>query len=91
MLTLLILAAADPGGSLLDVFLQQGVLGAVAAAGGSFAWGTVKRERAAADAANARLQTQQEWVQTQVVPVLTRATDVLIRLAEVLPDSPRRS
>lgn len=83
--------ASDPGPSSLEgVFLQQGVLGAVALAGGWFAWSTVKRERAAADAANARLQKHQEWVQDEVVPVLTRATDVLIRVSESLPD-PRRS
>ena len=93
MLLFMLLAAADPSaGSIQGVFLQQGVLGAVAFAGGFFAWSTVKRERAAADRATEQLRVQQQWVQEQVVPVLTRATDVLIRISETLPDpSSRRS
>lgn len=81
-------AALDsaPSSGVADSFLQYGVLGAVALVLGWFAWSTIKRERDRADALEARLQALHESVQTQVVPTVTRASEALARVAELLPD-----
>lgn len=92
MLALLaLLSAQDPAGSIQGTFLQQGVLGAVALAGGLFAYVTIRRGWAREDALEKRLNELEDSIRTQFVPALTRATDALIRLGERLPDETRRS
>lgn len=84
---MLSILASDPSATpMADTFLQYGVLGAVALAGGLFAWGTIKRERQRADSLEARLNALQDSVRTEVVPAMTRTTDALIRLADYLPE-----
>lgn len=77
-----------PGaGTLLDVLGQWGVMGAALAALAWFAWSAVQRERARADQAEAREQKLNEAMRTEVIPVLTRATEAIVRVSEVMPDT----
>jgi hypothetical protein len=77
----LLSAASDSAPSIQGTFLQQGILGAVALAGGLFAYVTVKRGWAREDALEKRLHDLEDSVRTEFVPALTRATDALIRFS----------
>lgn len=66
--------------------LQYGVLGLVVLALAWFAWTTIQRERRRAEDLDARLQALHESVRTEVVPAVTRATEALARITELLPD-----
>lgn len=69
-----------------DSLLGYGVVGVVALALGWFAWSTIQRERARADDLEARLNALNESVRQEFVPAMTRATDALARLMDLLPD-----
>jgi hypothetical protein len=89
-----LLEAVDPVGAAQQQVLGYGVVGVAALALGWFAWGTIKRERARSDALEARLNSLNDSIRTDFVPVMTRATDALARLADHLDElsssSPRR-
>lgn len=77
---MLLAQGADPS----SVLLQYGPGGALAAVALFWAWimykdarDNLKRERERNDALEAKLQSQHELFQQQVIPVLTRVTDAL--------------
>lgn len=90
------LLSASPGSevatSASSTLLQYGVLGLAVLVLGWLSWTAIQRERRRADDLDARLQALHESVRTEVVPAVTRATEALVRIAELLPEltAPRR-
>lgn len=88
--------SASPGSevatSASSTLLQYGVLGLAVLVLGWLSWTAIQRERRRADDLDARLQALHESVRTEVVPAVTRATEALVRIAELLPEltAPRR-
>ena len=86
----MILSATDPAGpdliSASSSLLQYGVLGLVVMALSWFAWTSIQRERKRAEDLDARLQALHDSVRTEVVPAVTRATEALARITELLPE-----
>ena len=68
----------------MQVFMQYGALGGIVVALLWFARSAIQRERDRADKAEARNEQLNELIRTEVIPVLTRATEGLLRMTEVL-------
>lgn len=82
--------AGGGGSSISQDLVGYGAVGVFAAVFLAFllwlARTAIDRERARADAAEAREQKLNESMREQVIPVLTRVTDVSARVLEVLPE-----
>jgi hypothetical protein len=74
------------GSAATTSLLQYGVLGLVVLALAWFAWTTIQRERRRSEDLDARLQALHDSVRTEVVPAVTRATEALARITELLPE-----
>lgn len=74
------------GSAATTSLLQYGVLGLVVLALTWFSWTTIQRERKRAEDLDQRLEALHEAVRTEVVPAVTRATEALARITELLPD-----
>lgn len=72
--------------SATGVLLQYGALGVMLLALGWFAWSAVQRERQRADKAEEREQKLNEAMREQVIPVLTKATEAIVRVSEIVPE-----
>lgn len=83
-MALSISTAADVAGAAQESLLGYGVVGLLALAGGWFAWTTVQRERRKTDEAEARNHALNESIRTEFVPAMTRATDAIGRVTDVM-------
>ena len=79
-------SSPDLASSASDTLLQYGVLGLVVLILGWFSWGAVQRERRRADAAEERLNSLNEAIRKELVPVMTKSLAATEKLVEVLPD-----
>jgi hypothetical protein len=84
-------AVADPLSSTQGVFVQYGAIGAILLVLLWFAYGAIKRERDATDRERARAEKAESekdelnrLMRTEVIPVLTKATEATTRVTEVV-------
>src|SRR4051812_41517388 len=84
-------AAVDPLTSAQGVFLQYGAVGAILLVLLWFAYGAIKRERDATDRERTRAEKAESekdelnrLMRTEVIPVLTKATEATTRLTDVV-------
>ena len=73
--------------SATGALLQYGALGVMLLALGWFAWSATQRERLRADKAEEREQKLNEAMRTEVIPVLTKATEAIVRVSEIVPEA----
>lgn len=78
--------AVMPGASEVPALAQYGAIGVLLVVLLGFAWSAIQRERTRADKAEEREQRLSEAMRTEVIPVLTRATDAMVRVSEVVPE-----
>lgn len=84
---------ADLAGAAQQSLLGYGVVGLAALVFGWFSWTSLQRERRRSDELEARLNALQDSIRTEYVPAMTRVTDVMARLLDLLPElssPPRR-
>lgn len=84
-------AVNDPIGSAQGVFLQYGAVGAILLVLLWFSYGAIRRERDATDRERSRAEKAEEalaeinrLMRTEVIPVLTRATEATTRVTDVV-------
>lgn len=84
-------AVTDPLTSAQGVFLQYGAIGAILLVLLVFAYGAIKRERDATDKERARADKAEgekdelnRLMRTEVIPVLTKATEATTRVTDVV-------
>lgn len=83
--------AVDPLTSAQGVFLQYGAVGAILLVLLWFAYGAIKRERDATDRERTRAEKAESekdelnrLMRTEVIPVLTKATEATTRVTDVV-------
>lgn len=84
-------AVIDPLASAQGVFVQYGAIGTILSALLWFAYNAIKRERDATDRERTRAEKAESekdelnrLVRTEVIPVLTKATEATTRVTEVV-------
>jgi hypothetical protein len=87
-------SGTDPVTSMQSVFLQYGAIGAILLVLLWFAAGAIKRERDATDRERARAEKAEsekddlnKVMRTEVIPVLTKATDAIAKVTDTLAEA----